>query len=246
VREDAIESERVNALSWQGEVFFRRLINRVDDYGRFPASIAILRASIFPLQLNKVSEKDVEKLLEELEENGILATYEAEGKRFLALAKWEQGRAKTSKHPSPPDDVRKRLQTYVFICKQTKTKAPDSDSDYDSDSDSDTASPWLIDHGLELPDVFKTENCLKAMKTWLDYKSERGNRYKPQGLQSALTTWSKQFTSATFPSAVERSIANNWSGLFQETKGSAQMGLKIETKTLTTDEKFELYRKGLI
>ena len=54
IREAAIESEGVNALSWQGEVFFRRLLNRVDDFGRFTASLALLRANIFPLQLDKV------------------------------------------------------------------------------------------------------------------------------------------------------------------------------------------------
>jgi hypothetical protein len=138
VREDAIESERVNALSWQAEVFFRRLINRVDDFGRFTASVPLLRASIFPLQLAKVSDKDVAKLVAECEQCGLLATYEADGKRFLALAKWEQGRAKGSKYPPPPDDIRERLQTYVYKRGHSPANAPDSDSDSDTHSDTDT------------------------------------------------------------------------------------------------------------
>ena len=137
VREDAIESERVNALSWQAEVFFRRLINRVDDFGRFTASVPLLRASIFPLQLAKVSDKDVAKLVKECEQCGLLATYDADGKRFLALAKWEQGRAKGSKYPPPPADISERLQTYVYKRGHPPTNAPDSDSDTHSDSDTD-------------------------------------------------------------------------------------------------------------
>ena len=137
VREDAIESERVNALSWQAEVFFRRLINRADDFGRFTASIPLLRASIFPLQLHKVNDKDVAKLLKETEDCGLLATYEAEGKRFLALAKWEQGRAKGSKYPPPPENIRERLQTYVYKRPGMSTDVPDSDSDTNSDADTD-------------------------------------------------------------------------------------------------------------
>ena len=138
VRESAIESERVNSLSWQGEVFFRRLINKVDDFGRLYASATLLRAALFPLQLDKVTEKDVVRLIAELEEKGLLATYEVDGKRFLALAKWEQGRAKKSKHPQPPDDICLRLQTYVYKCEEMSAHAPDSDTDSDSDSDSNS------------------------------------------------------------------------------------------------------------
>ena len=138
VRESAIESERVNNLSWHGEVFFRRLINRVDDFGRFTASIPLLRASLFPLQLDRVSEKDVQKLLNESEENGLLATYEVEGKRYLSLAKWEQGRAKASKYPQPPANIDERLQTYVYKLGHMNVDAPDSDSDTDSDTDTDS------------------------------------------------------------------------------------------------------------
>lgn len=138
VRESAIESERVNALSWQGEVFFRRLINRVDDFGRFTASIQLLRASLFPLQLERVSEKDVQRLLNESEENGLLATYEVEGKRYLSLAKWEQGRAKASKYPQPPANIHERLQTYVYKLGHMTVDAPDPDSDPDNDTDTDS------------------------------------------------------------------------------------------------------------
>ena len=137
VRESAIESERVNALSWQAEVFFRRLINRVDDFGRYTANFALLRASLFPLQLEKVTESDIKRHLAEVESCGLLATYESDGKRFLVLARWEQGRAKESRHPSPPAEVCERLQTYVYKPGQVFANAPDSDSDTDSDTDSD-------------------------------------------------------------------------------------------------------------
>ena len=135
IRESAIESEAVNALSWRGEVFYRRLLNRADDFGRFTANLALLRASLFPLQLEKVSEKDIAELLKECEGIGLIATYDAEGKKFLALAKWEQGRAKESRYPQPSEDVCKRLQTYVYKRKQKSADVPDSDSDSDSDSD---------------------------------------------------------------------------------------------------------------
>jgi hypothetical protein len=125
VREDAIESDSVNAVSWQGEVFFRRLINRVDDHGRYSAEPKLLRPKIFPLQLDKVSELDVIRLLSECENAGLLFGYNGpDGKRYLVLNRWEIGRAEKSKFPEPPEEICKHLQTSVYKRKQPKTIPP--------------------------------------------------------------------------------------------------------------------------
>jgi len=218
IRESAIESEPVNALSWQGEVFYRRLLNRADDFGRFTANHALLRASLFPLQLDKVSDKDVARLLTEAEERGLLATYGVDGKRFLVIAKWEQGRAKESRYPQPPEDVCERMKTYVYTCKHTSTNVPDSDTDSDTDSD----NPWALAFGLELPESLRTSQCLQALKDWLAYKTERRQGYKKSGLKAALSKWANEFTSATFPAAVENSMANNWQGIFPASQPRGQ------------------------
>ncbi len=75
-------------------------------------------------------------------------------------------------------------------------------------------SPWVIAFGVELPESLRTENCLEAVKLWLKYKSERREGYKQTGLKAALTKWSREFTAATFPSAVDHSMASGWSGIF--------------------------------
>ena len=127
IREAAIESDGVNALSWQGEVFFRRLLNRADDYGRFTGNLALLRAAIFPLQLDKVREVDISRLLLECEQAGLLFRYTAAAKATLIVNRWEQGRAKDSKYPPPPPDICLQMQTYVFIGKHmspTPTPTP--------------------------------------------------------------------------------------------------------------------------
>ena len=128
VREDAIESEAVNAVSWLGEVFFRRLINRVDDFGRYTANLKLLRSKLFPLQFEKVTERDLTKLLKECEAAGLLFTYAGpDGKPYLILNKWEKGRAKNSKYPSQPEEICKQMQTFVYRCEQTQTFPPTSD-----------------------------------------------------------------------------------------------------------------------
>lgn len=136
IRESAIESESVNSLSWQAEVFWRRLLNRVDDFGRFTANTALLRASIFPLQLDRVTEADVQRLIDECEAAGLLFSYSYACKRFIVMNKWEKGRAKESKYPPPDEDTIKRMQTYVYRCSHmspipipTPIPTPITDSD---------------------------------------------------------------------------------------------------------------------
>ena len=153
VRESAIESESVNALSWQAEVFWRRILNRADDFGRLTANTALLRASIFPLQLNRVSEADVQRLLSECEFAGLLFIYSSSGKQFIILNKWEKGRAKESKYPPPDGDTIKRMQTYVYRCSHmspTPTPTPTPIPTPITDSDKRQAPP-AGDAGLPLP-----------------------------------------------------------------------------------------------
>ena len=73
---------------------------------------------------------------------------------------------------------------------------------------------WSVQDKIELPEPMRTQECLEAVKTWLAYKRERGQTYKPKGLAIALAKWSRDIPPGDFPSAVEASIANNWVGLF--------------------------------
>jgi hypothetical protein len=127
IRESAIESEAVNSLSWHAEVFYRRLLNRVDDFGLYTANPTLLRSTIFPLQVEKVSELTVTSLLRECQNAGLVFVYHFEGKDFLAVNKWERGRALKSRYPTPDADTCKQMQTYVFRCLQmfpTPTPTP--------------------------------------------------------------------------------------------------------------------------
>jgi hypothetical protein len=204
IRESAIESEAINSLSWEAEVFLRRLFNRVDDFGRHSASTQLLRATLFPLQLDRVSEKKTEAILSELESVGLLAIYQVDGKKYLQLAKWEQGRAKTSKHPSPSSEVCKRLQTYVYNGEQVPTNAPDSDSDSDTDPDSDSLRSRINKWFSRRENTEWTEKELKALKSivklntsesdlqLLDARYESKNKYRRKDILTLLNNWNTE------------------------------------------------------
>lgn len=93
-------------------------------------------------------------------------------------------------------------------------------------------SPWDVGFGVKLPESFRTENCLQAVKLWLQHKSERRQAYKKTGLSKALTQWSNEFSAAEFPSIVDHAIASNWAGIFRS-KQSQQPSLPMQVASKT-------------
>lgn len=103
LREGILTSERVNSLDWEEEVFYRRLMSVVDDFGRFTAHSSLLRAALYPLKLDTVRDSDVDRLLESVERAGLVRVYVVAQKRFVELLDFrQQTRAKESKYPDPP------------------------------------------------------------------------------------------------------------------------------------------------
>lgn len=105
LRESILDSEAVNSLSAEAEVFYRRLMSVVDDFGRFDARIPVLRSRLYPLQLEKVREANVERCLAECEAARLVRLYVAGGKQYLTFPKLGEPRAKESKFPPPPDEL---------------------------------------------------------------------------------------------------------------------------------------------
>lgn len=104
LREGILTSERMERLNWAEEVFYRRLMSVVDDFGRYYARPALLLAACYPLLLKKVSDSDIEKWLSACENAALVRVYPAEdGKRYLQLMDFKQQvRAGKSKFPQPP------------------------------------------------------------------------------------------------------------------------------------------------
>jgi hypothetical protein len=91
LREGILTSERIAKLAWPAEVFYRRLMSVVDDFGRYHAHPTLLRAACYPLQLEKVSDSDIGKWILATEEAGLVRVYPAEdGKRYLELMDFRQ------------------------------------------------------------------------------------------------------------------------------------------------------------
>ena len=99
---DWTDSAAVNSLSDAAEKFFCRLIQKADDFGRYHGNAKLLRPMLYPMQLDRVREADIQRLISECEKAGLVRLYEAEGKQIMVINKFQQRtRAEKSRFPNP-------------------------------------------------------------------------------------------------------------------------------------------------
>ena len=102
LRDGILTSERVDLLSWQEEVFYRRLQSVVDDHGRFYANPKLILAACFPLRIGKVSDSDIGKWLTACVNAALVRVYPAsDGKRYIEILDFGQRVQSKSKFPAP-------------------------------------------------------------------------------------------------------------------------------------------------
>lgn len=101
IRENILSSEPVASLKWDEEVFYRRLMSIVDDYGRHEASPQLLRAKCYPLQTDHVRVADITRWMAACQKSGLILGYAKDGKAFLEICKFGQQVRSSSKCPAP-------------------------------------------------------------------------------------------------------------------------------------------------
>ena len=123
IREGIISSDRVERLDWAGEVFYRRLMSKVDDHGLYDARPTFLRAVLYPLRVDRVREADISRWIAMCEKAGLIVLYEAGGKPYLQMLDtgWEK-RGKP-KYPIPKGY---HLKTSAYERKQLETDVSNS------------------------------------------------------------------------------------------------------------------------
>lgn len=109
IREGIITSEAVNSLNWEAEIFYRRLLSVVDDFGRFDARPSVLRSALYPLKLDSMREDSVQRCLKSCEVARLVVLYSVNGKEYLEVTNFrQQVRSKKSKYPAPDEHMRSR------------------------------------------------------------------------------------------------------------------------------------------
>ncbi len=110
IKESICRSDSIDSLSWFEEVLFYRLIVVCDDYGRFDGRPAVIKGACFPLK-DDITKKHISEAIDKLSTVGLVRGYEVRGRSYLQLTTWnchQQIRAKSSKYPSPEEEVENR------------------------------------------------------------------------------------------------------------------------------------------
>lgn len=152
LREGILTSESVCSLSFQAEVFYRRLMSVVDDFGRFDGRVSVLRSRLYPVQIDKVREADITRWVAECETAGVIALYVVDAKPYILFHKADPPRSQSPKFPAPPA-VASKLKAADNVCTPLYTAThsriqphtPVTDSYSGSESESDSSSESIVD-----------------------------------------------------------------------------------------------------
>ena len=116
LRDGILSSERVDQLDAAAEVFYRRLMSKVDDHGLYDARPSILRASLYPLRVDRVREADISRWIAACEKAGLIALYTHEGKPYLQMRDTRWVARSEPKFPLPtPENSCKQPKTPVVL-----------------------------------------------------------------------------------------------------------------------------------
>ena len=121
LREGINDSESVNAVSEAAELFYRKLMSIVDDYGRCEANAAILLGKLYALRSDRTTS-DIEAFLNECSvgPDPLLTIYRVGRKRYLQINKFGQPIRSRTKYPEPVENKpgERVLQTSESNCQQ--------------------------------------------------------------------------------------------------------------------------------
>lgn len=205
------DSEAIDRLSPLAECLFYRLLVTVDDFGRFDARPAMVKAACFPIK-ESIAGSDCEALLLELDQADLLKLYVADDKPYLQMLKWDNSpRAKESKYPPPAAHV------HTVAC-NPRTVLPETVTETVTDNrnrNKGAAAPF------DLPDWIPAA-------AWLDYVDMRKKIKKPmtvRAMELAINKLAELMRAGNDPTQVlNQSTLNSWQGLFEVKQQRAAAG----------------------
>lgn len=209
---DWTQSDKVDSICWQAEIFFIRLIMKVDDYGCFYADTRLLKANLFPLKLDKVREADILRWLAECQKAGLIVLYFHDKKKYLQIIDFKQRLDKAkAKFPLPNDsmevvnDFPAETEIETEIEKETETEA---------------AAPGVGKKILENP---FSKNFLDQWAIWKEYKKKEFRFFfKSIESEQAAINELVNLSAGNEEKAVaiiHQSMAKGWKGFFELKNG---------------------------
>lgn len=202
---DISDSRPINALSEASELFYRRLLHVVDDFGRFTADPEILRAKCFPLRLETWPVSRVAGVLAEvgsmLRDDGrpLVLLYTSSYKRWLEVTDFGQ-RLRTMKSKCPSPSSNETPQPEVRAAKLGDT-LPHPNAEPDLDYETAFTEMWeaypakgrvrRIEAQQAFVDVCRNRETFGAIVAAIRGKWASSDKWL-KGFVMALPTWLRQ------------------------------------------------------
>lgn len=220
VREGILTSDRIDQLDAAAEVFYRRLMSKVDDHGLYDARPSILRSSLYPLRVDRVREADITRWMAACQKAGVIALYEHEGKPLLQMldTRWPaRSEPKYTLPPSASNCAQVPAAAPVFVGVVVDEVVDPADAGKPSRKGKKTGYPDDF-----YPDETGQRLCTEAGFVVADELSKFRNHHEAQGTtmsnwQAGFRTWidkAKSFRkpwqtppSVTVPGKTERDPA---------------------------------------
>jgi hypothetical protein len=213
LRPGIVNSERWNAVSFEDQSFYIRLLTLVDDYGRYDGRPAVLAGQCFSVWNaqnpgHAIDAAKVELMLSRLASDSVrlIEWYEVEGKKVLQITQWQERIRDGAKEKWPPNPESAAGRCVPLL--------PTSSSSSSSSSSTTTIGCWADEFGNEIPECLRTARFKEALTRWHQYRREIRKPYKRIGAAGCLKTLAECGSSALAVKTIEQSIGNGWQGLF--------------------------------
>lgn len=202
-------SAQVLECSPIARLLFIGLWNFCDDAGRHVDSLKQIKAEIFPA--DEILLDDIRGMIDELEQNGLVKRYVAEGQALLQVTGWHNQRIdkpQPSRYPGPDEDHSENVPGTV----QERSRLIGEDrKGKDRTGREGTRARATPARSARAPDPPEGLDA-DAWERFERYRREIKKTLKPASIEAA------QRKLASFgedqAAVVEQSIANGWQGLF--------------------------------
>ena len=215
-------SEVIDSLSIEAEVFFTRLIMKVDDFGCFHGNPKLLKSALYPLR--DIKDQKIIQLLQELQTSKIIHYYQVDSKKYLKINDFRQRLRKMKSNFPQPEDSCLSDDSQLSVNSQLETETEKKKKKKQNTEEMELTFPFLSDK-------FTT-----AWNGWKNYrKIEKRQVYKSklteQTALNGLAVKSKNNEEVAIL-IILQSIENTWTGLFELKNQQKQMNSEASSDHL--------------
>lgn len=225
IKPSFFKDEELAELDPLTRLLFIGLWCMADAEGRLEYRPKFIKSEILPYE-----ECDIEKMLKELgkqrgSNHRFTVIYDVDGRSYIQISNFLKHQRISGKEvqmqsefPAPPSTVNEKREAFgKQLGSTSELQDAQEGKGREEERKGKERNTRASALALEIPEDLKPFEA--EIRDWLDYKKQKGQAYKPKGLD-ALWRAVRAIPADKRREAVDHSMANNWSGLFQKNGGN--------------------------